>query len=204
MPPRSCGPRSKVPAGFAVGVFAEDLGNPRMLAVDRGRHGLRHPRPRPTTWSRCATQDGDGQADGEPRVVASGLDTVHGIALRDGRIYLATVNEIYEGRIAEDGGISELHAVIDDLPEGGQHPRRTIEFGPDGRLYLQIGSSCNSCMETDASMAAISVIDPEELEPPRVRPRPAQPSGFRLAPGDPADVGRRSRQRLARRRGAAG
>ena len=51
--------------------------------------------------------------------------------------------------------------MIDDLPEGGQHPRRTIEFGPDGRLYLQIGSSCNSCMETDASMAAISVIDPE-------------------------------------------
>ena len=104
-------------------------------------------------------QDGDGQADGEPRVVATGLDMVHGIALRDGRIYLATVNEIYEGRI-EDGGISELHAVIDDLPEGGQHPRRTIEFGPDGRLYLQIGSSCNSCLETDASMAAISVIDP--------------------------------------------
>jgi glucose/arabinose dehydrogenase len=87
---------------------------------------------------------------------------VHGVALRDGRIYLATVNEIYEGRIAGDGGVADLHAVIDDLPEGGQHPRRTVEFGPDGKLYLQIGSSCNNCMETDESMAALSVIDPAD------------------------------------------
>jgi glucose/arabinose dehydrogenase len=47
--------------------------------------------------------------------------------------------------MTDDGVISDLNAVIDDLPEGGQHPRRTIEFGPDGKLYLQIGSSCNDC-----------------------------------------------------------
>jgi glucose/arabinose dehydrogenase len=132
----------EVPAGFAVEVFAEDLGNPRMIAVaEDGTVYVTRP------------ESND--------VVALGLDTVHGIALQGGRIYLATVNEIYEGRIAGDGAISELHAVVDDLPEGGQHPRRTIEFGPDGKLYLQIGSSCNSCMETDESMAAISVIDPK-------------------------------------------
>jgi glucose/arabinose dehydrogenase len=150
----------KVPDGFGVGVFAEGLGNPRMLAVaEDGTVYVTRPETNDVVALRDA--DGDGRADAGPRVVASGLDTVHGIALRGGRIYLATVNEIYEGRIAEHGGISELHAVIDDLPEGGQHPRRTIEFGPDGRLYLQIGSSCNSCMETDPNMAAISVIDPE-------------------------------------------
>ena len=151
----------RVPEGFAVGAFAENLGNPRMLAV--AEDGTVYV-TRPETGDVVALrdEDGDGQADGEPQVVATGLEMVHGIALRGGRIYLATVNEIYEGRIEDDGGVSELHAVIDDLPEGGQHPRRTIEFGPDGKLYLQIGSSCNSCMETDESMAAISVIDPAD------------------------------------------
>jgi glucose/arabinose dehydrogenase len=149
----------RVPEGFAVGAFAADLGNPRMLAV--ATDGTVYvTRPETNDVVALRDEDGDGQADGEPRVVATGLDMVHGIALRDGRIYLTTVNEIYEGRIEHDGAVSEIHAVIDDLPEGGQHPRRTIEFGPDGRLYLQIGSSCNSCLETDQSMAAISVIDP--------------------------------------------
>ena len=151
----------KVPEGFAVGVFAEDLGNPRMMAV--AEDGTVYvTRPETNDVVALRDEDDDGQADGEPRVVASDLDMVHGVALRDGRIYLATVNEIYEGRITGDGAISDLSAVIDDLPEGGQHPRRTIEFGPDGMLYLQIGSTCNNCLETDPSIAALSVIDPED------------------------------------------
>jgi glucose/arabinose dehydrogenase len=151
----------QAPEGFEVGVFAEELGNPRMMAVaDDGTVYVTRPESNDVVALR--DEDGDGRADGAPRVVASDLDMVHGIALRDGRIYLATVNEIYEGRITDDGAISDLTAMIDDLPEGGQHPRRTIDFGPDGKLYLQIGSSCNNCMETDESMAAISVIDPAD------------------------------------------
>jgi glucose/arabinose dehydrogenase len=130
----------QVPQGFAVGVFAENLGNPRMLAV--AADGTVYvTRPETNDGVALRDVDGDGQADGAPRVVATGLDTVHGVALRGGRIYLATVNEIYEGRIQDDGGISELRAVLDDLPEGGQHPRRTIDFGPDGMLYLQKGGA---------------------------------------------------------------
>jgi glucose/arabinose dehydrogenase len=142
-------------------VFAEDLGNPRTMGV--AEDGTVYvTRPETNDVVALRDEDGDGQADGEPRVVATDLQTVHGIALRDGRIYLATVNEIYEGQITDDRAIAGLNAVIDDLPEGGQHPRRTIEFGPDGKLYLQIGSSCNACMETDEEMAGISVIDPED------------------------------------------
>jgi glucose/arabinose dehydrogenase len=150
-----------VPDGFQIQVFASDLGNVRMMAM-AADGTLYVTRPDSNDVIALADRNGDGRADGEPRVVASDLTYVHGIALRDGRIYLATVHEIYEGRIVADGSIADLNAVIDDLPGGGQHPRRTIRFGPDGRLYLQIGSTCNDCLETEEANAAISVIEPDD------------------------------------------
>jgi glucose/arabinose dehydrogenase len=148
-----------VPEGFRRQVFARDVGNPRMMVMAADRT-LYVTRPASNDVVALSDRDGDGKADGGPRVVAANLDRVHGIALRDGRIYLATVHEIYAGRIADDGSIADLAAVIDDLPGGGQHALRTIRFGPDGRLFVQIGSSCNDCLETEEGMAAISVINP--------------------------------------------
>jgi len=150
-----------VPDGFRLLVFARDLGNPRMMVMAPDRT-LYVTRPASGDVVALADRDGDGRADGPPRVVASNLEQVHGIALRDGRIYLATVHEIYAGRLLEDGSIADLAAVIDDLPGGGQHPYRTLGFGPDGRLFLQIGSTCNDCLETGEGVAAISVIDPTD------------------------------------------
>ena len=114
----------RVPEGFAVAVFAENLGNPRMLAV--AEDGTVYvTRPETNDVVALRDEDGDGQADGARRVVATGLDTVHGIALSDGRIYLAMVNEIYEGRITDDGAVSDLRAVIDDSAAGcAAHPRQ--------------------------------------------------------------------------------
>ena len=40
------------------------------------------------------------------------------------------------------------------LPTGG-HWTREIEFGPDGRLYVSVGSSCNLCVEGDERRAAV-------------------------------------------------
>ena len=40
------------------------------------------------------------------------------------------------------------------LPEGG-HWTRSLRFGPDGWMYLSVGSSCNVCEEKDPRRAAI-------------------------------------------------
>ena len=45
--------------------------------------------------------------------------------------------------------------VIPDLPAGG-HWTREIVLGPDGLLYLSVGSSCNVCEERDPRRAAVS------------------------------------------------
>jgi glucose/arabinose dehydrogenase len=50
---------------------------------------------------------------------------------------------------------TEPAVVVPDLPPGGGHWTRTIAFGPDGRLYVSVGSSCNVCREQDPRRAAI-------------------------------------------------
>jgi len=43
--------------------------------------------------------------------------------------------------------------------QGGGHFTRTLKFGPDDRLYVSIGSSCNVCVEKDERRAAIYTLN---------------------------------------------
>ena len=46
------------------------------------------------------------------------------------------------------------------LPSGDGHFTRTIAFGPDNKLYISVGSSCNVCRESDERRASILRYDP--------------------------------------------
>ncbi|KAB8143138.1 sorbosone dehydrogenase family protein [Chloroflexia bacterium SDU3-3] len=107
--------------------------------------------------------DGDGRAD-EIKTAAAGLPLVHGIALKGGQIYLATDTKVYVGDIQDDKTLGGLHTIIDDLPTGGQHANRTLAFGPDGMLYITVGSTCNACRETDQESATILRARPDGSE----------------------------------------
>ena len=41
------------------------------------------------------------------------------------------------------------------LSGGGEHVSRTLVFGPDGRMYVSTGSSCNACREQDPRRASV-------------------------------------------------
>ena len=86
----------------------------------------------------------DGKPDAAPVVVAN-RPGAHGFAIRDGHLYIATVKEIFVGKIRADGRLDPLTLLMGDLPDAGQHPNRTIAFGPDGMLYISVGSTC-PCM----------------------------------------------------------
>jgi glucose/arabinose dehydrogenase len=150
------------PAGFRVGVFAEGLENPRGLVVaangdvyvaerDAGRVRL------------LRDSDGDGRAD-VSRVVLDGLEGVHDFAIREGRLYIVTVTELSSAAILPDGGLGERTVHIDDIPEGGQHPNRTMLWGPDGYLYLSVGSQTNAIPEVDQELATMLRVDPATWE----------------------------------------
>lgn len=142
----------RLPAGFKVAIYARDLGEARMIAVSEQGEVFITIRDQGKVV-RLRDTDKDGASD-EKTVVAE-LEDVHGINIHDGIMYLATVKELYEAQILPDGDISEPQLILDDLPDGGQHPNHTLAFGPDNRLYVSIGSSCNACKETNKEQAAI-------------------------------------------------
>ena len=144
-----------VPQGFTIQKFAEDLGKPRMLVVrdDSTVYVTR----RGGDVLMLRDTNGDGRADVTKTVWKK--DQVHGIALKDNQMYLVTVNEVFRADIKPDGTIKEPKQIMKDLPDGGQHPNRTIEFGPDGKLYVSVGSTCNACDETRDENATLLVVD---------------------------------------------
>jgi Raf kinase inhibitor-like YbhB/YbcL family protein len=142
----------RVPVGFQVNVFARDLGGPRMLAVaDDG--AVYVTRRDEGDLLRVRDADGDGRAE-EVQVVAR-RPQMHGVAVAGRKIYLVTVNDVYVADLMRDGRLGELRRIIADLPDAGQHPNRTIAVGPDGMLYLSVGSTCNACDESSPESAAL-------------------------------------------------
>jgi len=62
------------------------------------------------------------------------------------------------GRIAFNdaaGKVEGGYLRLIPLPHGGGHSTRTVRVGPDAKLYVTIGSSCNVCMETDPHRASM-------------------------------------------------
>jgi Raf kinase inhibitor-like YbhB/YbcL family protein len=98
-------------------------------------------------------QDGDGKAETVKSVASR--PGLHGIAFDGDKVFLAAVNDVYVADVAEDGSFGPLTRIINDLPDGGQHPNRTLGVGPDGMLYISAGSTCNACAETNPESATM-------------------------------------------------
>ena len=142
----------KVADGFTVRRFADKLGKPRMLALAPGG-GLYVTRRDVGDVLLVRDQNGDGIA--EAPVVVARRPQMHGIAVAKDQVFLTTVKEVFTAPLQADGRLGELKRIIDDLPDGGQHPNRTLALGPDGMLYISVGSTCNACDETGPEHATL-------------------------------------------------
>jgi len=100
----------------------------------------------------------DGQA--EPEVILRGLTNAHSLAFRGGYLYIATTPAVMRVRWS-NGAPDGAPAVFAALPSSTPmvHTSRTLGFGPDGRLYVSIGSSCDVCIEADQRRTTIQIYD---------------------------------------------
>jgi glucose/arabinose dehydrogenase len=154
--------RLVVPEGFSIGQYASGIANARFMRfTSSGDLLVSQPRAgHVTLLERDA--NGDGRADGV-RVLIGELNRPHGLELRDGWLYIAEIDAI--GRVRFDAASraieGEFERIVTGIPAQGNHWTRTIRFGPDGFLYLSVGSSCNVCEEEDPRRAAIVRYEPD-------------------------------------------
>jgi glucose/arabinose dehydrogenase len=150
--------RLKLPAGFKISVFAEDVPNARSLALGANGTVFVGTRSEGAVYA-LRDNDADGRAD-ERFVLARGLRMPNGVAFRDGALYVAEVQRILrfddiEKRLDNPPAPT---VVYDKLPRETHHGWKFINFGPDGRLYIPIGAPCNVCDPGDP-YAAIGRLD---------------------------------------------
>lgn len=143
-----------LPRGFAINVFAENLGGLRFMAL--GPDGAIYAsRMGAGLIVKMTDTNRDGVADGAPVTVQGGLDHPHGIAFRGDTMYVAEEGRVV--RFLPGGGATQT--IVGGIPQGG-HNSRTIVFKGD-TLFLSVGSSCNVCEESDPRRAAVTAYHPD-------------------------------------------
>jgi len=148
----------KLPPGFRIAVWADDLPDARSLAVSPSGTVFVGSRDAGVVRALRDT-DGDGRAD-ERHVLARGLEMPNGVAFRDGALYVAEISRIsrfddIEARLAAP---PQPVVLRDDYPTDRHHGWKFIAFGPDGWLYVPVGAPCNVCAVQDpyASITRLS------------------------------------------------
>ena len=96
-------------------------------------------------------------------VVASGLAEPAGVAFRDGALYVSAIDRILrfddiERRLSDP---PRPVVVTDRFPGEQHHGRKFIAFGPDGKLYVNVGAPCNVCEPDPARYANITRMNPD-------------------------------------------
>lgn len=154
--------RLELPDGYQINIYADNIAQARLMRWTQGGD-LLVSTPRSGEIKLIARDaNGDGRAD-SIRVLVSDLNRPHGLELYDGWLYIAETDAIARIRFDEaTGAVSGgIERILTGLPAGGNHWSRTLHLGPDGNMYVSVGSSCNACIENDPRRAALLRFNPD-------------------------------------------
>jgi glucose/arabinose dehydrogenase len=136
----------RVPKGFQVELWAHGMPGVRMMT--RGSQG--------TIWAGTRVigrvyEIKDKGGERTHRVLAEKLTQPNGVAFQGGNLYVMAINRVfrYDG-IEDNPNVKPVELTAQfKLPPEAHHNWKFIAFGPDSRLYVQIGAPCNICEPTE-------------------------------------------------------
>jgi len=149
----------KLPTGFKIEVWAEDVPDARSLAMNADGSTVFVGNRQGKNVYALKDTNGDGKAD-KKYTLASGLRMPNGVAFKDGDLYVAEVSRILRFKdIDKNLDKPTFEVVYDQYPDKAHHGWKFIAFGPDGMLYVPVGAPCNICKSDDEIFASITRID---------------------------------------------
>jgi len=153
----------KLPDGFAICFYADNVPGARSMAL--GENGTLFVSTRGEGDVYAVIDSNQDYIADEIITIARGLNMPNGVAVRDGDLYVAEVSRVLKYENIENNLKSPPAPVVlrDDLPTDFLHGWKYINFGPDEKLYFQIGAPCNIC-ETDEPYATIMRMNPDGSE----------------------------------------
>jgi len=148
-------PRLNVPAGLQATVVATIPGARMMVLGPDGAVYVSQPAANQITR---LVLGADGAVQSQT-VAVKGLNRGHGMAFHDGWLYVANTDGVVRTKLGADGTATTKPEYVNHFSKGGGHWTRSILFGPDGGMYVSIGSHCNLCVESDSDRAAVMRYD---------------------------------------------
>lgn len=142
-----------LPEGFEISIYANSLNSPRDFTFNDSNSLIVSDIQSKKIFL-LPDNNNDGKAD-QTIEIDKNFKNPHGIDFYEGDLYLADENQVFVYRdLTNEGKFSKKEILIKNLPTGG-HVTRTIKIGPDKKIYLTVGSSCNLCEESDKRRAAL-------------------------------------------------
>lgn len=148
----------KVAPGFKVAVYATDLPKARQMAM--GARGTLFVGSNDGSVYALSTNRG---AVTHQRTILKGIVSPSGIAFFQGALYVSARTKILRFDDIENRLDSPPPptTVIDGLPDKVRHGAHFMDFGPDGKLYVSVGSPCDLCEAQNDEYGTIIRINPD-------------------------------------------
>ena len=153
--------RLTLPKGFSIAVYADGVESARSMAVSGSGVVYVGSRKAGKVYA-VVDSNGDRVAD-KVITIAAGLNNPIGVTLLNGALYVAEI-----GRVIRFDDIDRTYAakpaykvVKADLPDDKWHGEKVIKAGPDGKLYIPVGSPCNTCDKDDEVYSKIWRMNPD-------------------------------------------
>ena len=136
----------KLPKGFRIEVWASGMPGARMMT--RGDKGKLYVGTRIIGRVYEVTDRGDTRTT---RIIAEKLTQPNGVAFANGSLYVMAINKVYRyDGIEDNAGVKPVELTDKfGLPPEVHHNWKFIAFGPDKKLYVQVGAPCNICEPSD-------------------------------------------------------